>query len=67
MENHSHQYHRIDYIQKDRIVGTKPVRDFVGPSYWTDHIYGLCTIPALTDEYVGNLRSNLVDRPLTRA
>ena len=67
MEKRIHQFHRIDYIQKDRIVGTRLVRDFVGQSNWTDHIYGSCTLPSLTEEYVGNLRGPLVDRPLTRA
>lgn len=67
MEKRIHQFHRIDYVQKDRIIGTRPVRDFVGQSYWTDHIYGSCVLPCLTEEYVGNLRGPLVDRPLTRA
>ena len=67
MEKRIHQFHRIDYIQGDRIVGTRPVRDFVGQSYWTDHVFGSCTLPCLTEEYVGNLRGPLVDRPLTRA
>jgi hypothetical protein len=61
------QFHRVDYVQSDRIVGSKPVRDFVGQSYWTDHIFGSCVLPSLTEEYVGNLRGPLVDRPLTRA
>ncbi len=67
MDKRIYQFHRIDYIQKDRIVGTRSVRDFVGQSYWTDHIYGSCTLPSLTEEYIGNLRGPLVDRPLTRA
>ncbi len=67
MDKYINQFHRIDYIQNDRIIGTRPVRDFVGPAYWTDHIFGSCTLASLTDEYVGNLRGPLVDRPLTRA
>jgi hypothetical protein len=67
MDKRIQQFHRIDYIQKDRIIGTRPVRDFVGQSYWTDHIYGSCTLSSLTEEYVGNLRGPLVDRQLTRA
>ncbi len=67
MEKRVLQFHRIDYIQSDRIVGSKPVRDFVGQYYWTDHIFGSCILPSLTEEYVGNLRGPLVDRPLTRA
>lgn len=67
MDKYIYQFHRIDYIQNDRIIGTKPVRDFVGQSYWTDHIFGSCTLACLTEEYVGNLRGPLVDRPLTRA
>ncbi|MCJ7633416.1 hypothetical protein MUP77_13640 [Candidatus Bathyarchaeota archaeon] len=67
MDRYIYQFHRIDYIQSDRIIGTKPVRDFVGQSYWTDHIFGSCTLACLTEEYVGNLRGPLVDRPLTRA
>jgi len=62
-----YQFHRIDYIQNDRIIGTTPVRGLVGQSYWTDHIFGSCTLACLTEEYVGNLRGPLVDRPLTRA
>lgn len=67
MDRNINQFHRIDYIQKDRIVGTRPVRDFVGQAYWTDHIFGSCTLVSLTEEYVGNLRGPLVERPLTRA
>jgi hypothetical protein len=67
MDKHIYHFHRIDYIQRDRIIGTRPVRDFVGQSYWTDHIFGSCTLASLTEEYVGNLRGPLVDRPLTRA
>ena len=67
MEKRVQQFHRIDYIQGDRIVGTRPVRDFVGQSYWTDHIFGSINLPCLTEDYVGNLRGSLVDRPLTRA
>lgn len=67
MGKYIYQFHRIDYIQNDRIIGTKPVRDFVGQAYWTDHIFGSCTLACLTEEYVGNLRGPLVDRPLTRA
>ncbi len=67
MEKRVIQFHRIDYIQRDRIVGSKPVRDFVGQYYWTDHIFGSCILPSLTEEYVGNLRGSLIDRPLTRA
>lgn len=67
MDKPIYQFHRIDYIQNDRIIGTRPVRDFVGQAYWTDHIFGYCTLACLTEEYVGNLRGPLVDRPLTRA
>ncbi|MDO8716813.1 MAG: Ig-like domain-containing protein [Dehalococcoidales bacterium] len=67
MEKRILQFHRIDYIQNSRIVGTRPVKDFVGQSYWFDHIFGSCTLPCLTEEYVGNLRGPLVDRPLSRA
>lgn len=67
IDKHIYQFHRIDYIQNDRIIGTKPVRDFVGQSYWTDHIFGSCTLACLTEEYVSNLRGPLVERPLTRA
>lgn len=67
MDRYIGQFHRIDYIQKDRIVGTRPVRDFVGQAHWTDHIFGSCKLASLTEEYVGNLRGPLVERPLTRA
>lgn len=67
MDKYIYHFHRIDYIQNDRIIGTKPVRNLVGQSYWTDHIFGSCTLACLTEEYVGNLRGPLVDRPLTRA
>ena len=67
VEKRISQFHRMDYLQGDRIIGTKPIRDLVGQGYWTDAIYGRCSLPALTEEYVGNLRGPLVDRPLTRA
>ena len=59
--------HTIDYKQGSIIRGSRYVRELVGKGTFTDHVYGICQLDALTEKYESQTRGPLVETPLARA